>query len=49
MKTIAERIAFSRIAATIAPNTVPVPPKILTPPTTADVITVSSRPGGGVA
>jgi hypothetical protein len=48
MKTSALAISAIRIAASVEPTTVPTPPKMLTPPTTAAVITVSSRLGGTV-
>ena len=48
MKTSALVISAIRIAASVAPTTVPTPPRMLTPPTTAAVMTVSSRPDGVV-
>ena len=48
MKTSALVISAMRIAASVEPTTVPTPPRMLTPPTTEAVMTVSSRPGGVV-
>ena len=48
MKTSALAISAIRIAASVDPMTVPTPPRMLTPPTTAAVMTVSSRLGGTV-
>src|ERR1700721_2010386 len=48
MKTSALAISAINTAASVEPTTVPTPPRILTPPTTAAVITVSSRLGGTV-
>ena len=48
MKTSALVISAMRMAASAAPMTVPTPPRMLTPPTTAAVMTVSSRPGAVV-
>ena len=39
----------NRIAPIIAPTTVPEPPRMLTPPMTAAVMTVSSRPEATLA
>ena len=49
MKIIAERMKFSSKVARVEPMAVPVPPRMLTPPTTDAVITESSSAGGGVA
>ena len=43
-----EPMAASRIAASVEPTTVPVPPRMLTPPTTEAVMMLSSRFGGTV-
>ncbi len=48
MNTSALAISAIRIAASVEPTTVPTPPRMLTPPTTAAVMTVSSRLGGTV-
>ena len=48
MKISDEPIAAIRIAASVEPITVPVPPRMLTPPTTEAVMMVSSRFGGTV-
>ena len=48
MKISAEPIAAKRIAASVEPITVPVPPRIETPPITEAVMMVSSRLGGTV-
>ena len=44
--TSALAISAIRIAAKVDPTTVPTPPRMLTPPTTAAVMIVSSRLGG---
>ena len=49
MNIMAERMKFSSSVAIVEPSAVPVPPRMLTPPTTDAVITESSRAGGGVA
>ncbi len=43
-----EPMVANRMAASVDPITVPVPPRMLTPPTTEAVMTVSSRFGGTV-
>ena len=48
MKISDEPIAASSTAARVEPTTVPVPPRMLTPPTTEAVMIVSSRFGGTV-
>ena len=48
MKTSALAISAIKTAASVDPTTVPTPPRMLTPPTTAAVITVSSKLGGTV-
>ena len=47
-KISAEPIAAKRMAASVEPITVPVPPRIETPPMTEAVMMVSSRLGGTV-
>ena len=41
-------MAANRMAARVEPTTVPMPPRMLTPPTTEAVMMVSSRLGGTV-
>ncbi len=47
-KISAEPMQAKRMAASVEPITVPVPPRIETPPMTEAVMTVSSRLGGTV-
>lgn len=47
-KIIDDAIVATRMAASVEPITVPVPPRMLTPPTTEAVMIVSSRLGGTV-
>ncbi len=48
MKIMAERMKLSKSVARVEPMAVPVPPRMLTPPTTEAVMIDSSSAGGGV-